>query len=101
MALPPVVLKDTEKVLLSVAPLLASGEPDTSVDVSWVSSDASVVIEEAAEGRSAFALTPGERGAATITVSAQGYSDEVIQISYEPGAPRSLNLSVGSPEPDA
>lgn len=99
--LPPVVLKDTEKVLLSVAPMKADGSPDADVDVSWASDSADVGIEEQADGRSAYALTPGERGAAVITVTAAGYSAETISISYEPGAPRLLNLSVGSPEPDA
>lgn len=99
--LPPVVLKDSEKVLVAVAPLLANGEPDTTVDVTWESSDPSVGIEEQADGRSAYILTPGESGSATITVTAQGYESETLSVSYEPGAPRHLNLSVGTPEPDA
>ena len=101
MPVPPVVLKDTEKLLISVAPQLANGDPDTSVDVSFVSSDPSVGVEEQADGRSAYILTPGESGSATITASAPGYAPEDIAVSYEPGVPRSLNLSVGNPEPDA
>jgi hypothetical protein len=98
--LPPVVLKDTEKVLVSVAPKKPDGSDDTDVDVSFASSDASVGVEEQPDGRSAYVLTPGERGSAVITVSAPNYADETLSISYEPGAKGSLNLSVGSPEPD-
>lgn len=100
MALPPVVLKDSEKVLISVSPQLASGEADTAVDVAFASSDPSVGIEEQADGRSAYILTPGERGTAQITVTAPGYADETLDVSYEPGTPRSLNLSVGNPVSD-
>jgi hypothetical protein len=101
MALAPLVLLDTEKVLLSVAPLLADGTPDTSVTVSWVSSDPSVGIEVQADSRSAFALTPNDSGAATVTASASGYTSESVAISYAPGVPRALNLSAGNPVPDA
>ena len=101
MALDPILLLDTEKILLSVAPQKADGTPDDSVTVSWSSSDLSVGLEVQADSRSAFALTPGETGAATITVSAPGYTTETVDISYKPGEPRSLNLSAGTPVSDA
>jgi hypothetical protein len=98
--LPPVKLLDTEKVLISVAPKNADGSDDASVDVSFSSSDPSVGIEEQEDGRSAFVLTPGESGSAIISVSAPGYAGESLEVSYASGAPRALNLSVGSPQSD-
>jgi len=100
--LPPLKMLDVEKVQLSVAPQLANGEPDTTVDVSWESSDPSQVsVEPAEDDRSCFCLTPLETGVATVTVSAPGYESVTIEISYAPGVPRSLNATIGSPVPDA
>jgi hypothetical protein len=72
MKLPPLALLDTEKVLLSVAPQNADGTPDTTTTVSWASSDPSVGLDVQADTRSAFALTPLDKGGATVTVSAPG-----------------------------
>lgn len=102
-ALPPLRMLDVEKVLLSVAPQKANGDPDTEVTVSWTSSAPEQVgVEPSTEdnGRSAWALTPLERGAATITVSAPGYETDTLEIAYEPAVAGKLNLSAGTPVPE-
>jgi hypothetical protein len=114
--LPPIALLNVERVKIATAPLKADGTPDSTVIVSWASSDpAQVGIEPLpehdgldAEGNpitipdthAAWATTPLDSGAAEITISAAGYETDVLPISYVPGVPRRLNVSVGTPVPD-
>ena len=112
-------LLDTEKILLSVMPRLADGHVDTAAAVTW---EATVAAQVGAEPGTepfvfhdpqfdedvtcpgvfnCFALTPLNTGTGTVVASAPGYeSAEFGPIVYEPGVPRSLNASVGSPVSD-
>jgi hypothetical protein len=96
----PVVLNSEQKVLISVNPLKPNGEADPDVDVTFSSSDPSVGIEEQADGRSAFILTPAESGSAQINIQASGYDSETLDVSYSPPQKGKLNVSVGSPQSD-
>jgi len=112
-------LLDTEKIVLSVMPRKADGHVDIDAVVSWESSDPSQVGVEPGTDEFTFhdpqfnedvtcpgsfnctATTPNNSGTASVTASAQGYeSAEFGPIQYEPGVPRSLNASVGSPISD-
>lgn len=113
---PPIKMLDVERVLLAVSPQKANGTPDPTVQISWSSSDPDQIGIDVlpehdgldAEGNTitipathaAWALTPLDRGAATITASATGYEADIQEISYEPGVPGRLNLSAGIPVPD-
>jgi len=113
---PPIVMLDVERVLVSVAPRKPNGDPDPTVQVAWASSDPAQVGVEVlpehegldAEGlpitipgtHEAWLLTPLDRGAADVTISAPGYETTLQPLSYEPGVPGQLNVSVGTPVPD-
>jgi hypothetical protein len=96
----PIKLLPTEKVLLSSTPI-KDGADDTSVDISWSSSDPSVGIEEQEDGRSAYVTTPLDAGSGEITASAPGYEDEIFPVSYAAPVPGKLNVTVGVPVSDA
>lgn len=100
MALDPIKLFADQKLLLTVMPKNEHGENDNDVDVEFSSNDASVGIEEQADGRSAFILTPAEAGSAVISIAAAGYPTETVAVSYSAPAARSLNVSVGAPQSD-
>lgn len=121
-------LLDTEQIQLSVMPRKADGHVDVDAQVSWVSSDSAQ--GEAKPGRivngvintdpfdftdtqngdevvtcpgafNCVATTPNSTGRFVVTASAPGYeAAEFGPITYEPGQPRSLNASVGSPVSD-
>jgi hypothetical protein len=113
-------LLDTEKILLSVMPRLANGHIDTSVAISWSSDSADIGIQVGTDpfpftdpqfpedgeqqipgDRNCFALTPGLTGSGNVTASGTGYDSAIFgPIVYEPGQPRSLNASIGSPVSD-
>lgn len=112
-------LLDTEKIVLSVMPRKADGHVDANAVISWATNDAAQVgIEPGTESfiftdpqfgedvtcPGAFnctATTPNASGTGIVTASASGYeSAEFGPINYEPGVPRSLNASVGSPIAD-
>ena len=113
---PPIVMLDVERVLVSTAPRKPDGTPDPTVQVEWVSSAPDQVGVEVlpehegldAEGlpitipatHEAWLLTPLDRGAADVTISAPGYESTLQPLSYEPGVPGQLNVSVGTPVPD-
>jgi hypothetical protein len=113
---PPIVMLDVERVLVSTAPRKPDGTPDPAVQVSWVSSAPDQVGIEVlpehegldAEGlpitipgtHEAWLLTPLDRGAADVTISAPGYESTLQPLSYEPGVRGQLNVSVGTPVPD-
>jgi hypothetical protein len=100
----PITLNSDQKEAINVAPLLADGSPDLAAQVSFSSSDPSVgldaVVADGAGNYSAFILTPGQSGAATITVSAPGYDSESVDVSYAPLVARKLNISFGQPVSD-
>jgi len=112
-------LLDTEKILLSVMPRKADGHVDTQATLTWVTSDPTQVGLEVGVDSftfhdpqfnedvtcpgsfNCFATTPLTTGTGTVTASAPGYeSADFGPINYEPGVPRSLNASVGSPVSD-
>lgn len=95
-----ITLFSDQSIPVTVAPLLANGDPDNAVDVSWSSSSDSVQVVERADGRTADILTPADAGAAVITAKAPGYEDQAFNVSYTPRAARSLNASVGEPTSD-
>lgn len=102
MQMPPIHMFDTEKVQLTVSPVKPNGEPDENVVVTWASSAPDQVgVEPIGDlGHSCWVTTPLDTGSATITVDAPGYNPSTVDVSYEPGIPRELNLQVGTPIPD-
>jgi len=114
--LPPIALLNVERVKIATAPLKADGTPDTTAVITWASSATDQVgiepmpehEENDAEGvpflvpatHMAWATTPLDSGAAEISISSPGYETDVLPISYVPGVPRRLNVSVGTPVPD-
>ena len=96
----PVALNSKEKVFITINPIKPDGTEDPDVDVAFSSSDPSVGIEEQPDGRSAFILTPGESGSAAITVSAPGYAEQIVDVTYSPLVLGNLNVSVGQPQSD-
>lgn len=103
MHYPAIKLFDTEKQLLTVEAVKPDGTVDETVEIKWASSAPDQVAVDpvpGTNGRKCYALTPLDRGAATITFSARGFSPHTVEISYEPPVPGELNLSLGAPEPD-
>lgn len=93
-------LTSEQKVLITINPIKPTGESDPDVDVSFSSSDPSVGIEEQPDGRSAYIQTPGESGSARITVSAPGYEEQPVDVTYAPPVKGELNVTIGQPESD-
>lgn len=112
-------LLDTEKILLSVMPRRADGHVDAAATVAWASDTPDQVGVEPGTAIftfhdpqfnedvdcpgnfNCFATTPLTSGTGNVTCSASGYeSAQFGPIVYEPGAPRSLNASVGQPVSD-
>lgn len=102
------VLKDIEKVALSVTPVTAAGNP-AKVDgaPAWSSSDESVVtVEAAADGLSAYAISTGKLGTAQVNVKADadlgdGVKEIVGTLDIEVQASEAVSLGVnaGAAEP--
>lgn len=99
-ALDPVTLFDSEKAMLTVAPRLPNGDPDTTVEVSVTSSDSTQVGVEQIDARNWWITTPLDSGSATLTLDAPGYEADTLAVSYSPGLPRRLNVTVGAPVSD-
>jgi hypothetical protein len=96
---PPIEIVDVEKVVLSIAPKDADGRDVASPNAAWTSSDESVItLQVSADTLSAVAVS-GAPGTSTVSVSSGSLSDQ-IDITVKVGAPSSLNLSAGAPEPE-
>ena len=102
------ILKDSEKVLLSATPVSSAGNPAALDGVlSWESSDPGIIVLEVGkDGLVCTATTVGPLGVAQVT--ARGDADlgdgvreviGVLDIEVLPGEAVSLNLGAGVPEP--
>ena len=93
-------------ITLSPAYTDASGAvvPDPDAIVTVTSSDPSVGVEQDANGQW-WITTPGDSGAATITISAQSpnadYESAALDFSYGPPIAGQLNVSIGSDVSDS
>jgi hypothetical protein len=102
------ILTDSQKVALALAPADAAGNPapiDVSTPPVWSSSDDTVLtVTAAADGMSADAVTTGKLGTATISVSADADPSSAtktiagtLDVQVLAGEAVSLGISAGNP----
>ena len=97
---PPIEIVDVEKVLLSIAPKDADGQPVSTGPFTWTADNSAnpvpvITLEPQPDGLSAWAIS-GVAGVCTVTVTDGTLTDQ-ITITVKVGKPSSLNLSAGAP----
>jgi hypothetical protein len=100
------VLTDTQKVALSIAPVDAAGNPAAVEEVTWEVSDSAVLTLAVAEdGLSAEVVTTGALGTAQVSVKADALIGEGVEeltglLDIEVVADKAVSLGVtaGTPE---
>jgi hypothetical protein len=103
----PLILLDSQKVLLGVEPLNRAGNPaPIEGKPAWSSSDESVLTVVVSEdGLSAYAITTGKLGTAQISAKADADLGEGVReitavwdVEVKPGDAVLLNPKAGTPE---
>jgi hypothetical protein len=106
--MPLVQLTDRQRVRIAIDPLDEMKNPAPIDGIpTWESSDPSILTVEATDdGRGVMAVTGGPLGTATVTVTADADMGDGIEpltgtVDFEVvgSEARSLNVSVGTPEP--
>jgi len=100
------ILTDSQKVTLAIAPVSKAGNPAVVESSAWSSSDDTVLTVVAADdGMSAVATVTGVLGSAQVSVSADADMGEGVEtligtldVDVVAGQAVSLGISVGAPE---
>lgn len=97
---PDLNLSATQKVTLSVAPVLTDGTPAPGPHV-WSTSDPTALpVTPAADGLTAEVSTPLDNGQGVITFTSPGVRTADIKVIYTAPIEGRANLSAGVPQED-